>query len=158
MKQRFPQSVNFPLLHGSDCSSRVSLFCRRIACLTALLVLTVGSAYSDEAVLTDCRIDAGPCTRSVRSLQVTFDVLPKPVKVMKELTFSVMVLDNGKPVNDASVSVDLTMPGMVMGTNTVMLQRLDSSAYEGKGVIVRCPSGKKLWKATVAVRRGELES
>ena len=124
-----------------------------VAMAVLFLLLTAGTALAAD-VRPDCTIDEGPCTRAVRSLTITLDLSPKPVKAMRELAFSVMVRDKSKPVTDASVTADLTMPDMVMGRNTVMLQNMGNGRYEGKGVIVRCPTGKKVWKATVAVRRG----
>lgn len=126
----------------------------RILLPAAVCFLTAAdAAWSDDAILPDCRIDEGFCEKSVRSLRVSFELSPKPVKAMRELLFSVTIRDAVSPVPDASVQVSLTMPGMVMGTNIVMLQHKGNGIYEGKGVIVRCPSGKKIWKADVAVRR-----
>jgi hypothetical protein len=36
-----------------------------------------------------------------------------------------------------------------MGRNRVTLKPAGESGFEGKGVIVRCPSGRRTWKATV---------
>lgn len=102
----------------------------------------------------DCRIDAGACTRAVGTLSVLFDITPKPVKVMREVTFTVTVQDGGRPVTDALLSVGLTMPGMYMGKNVVRLAHRGNGVYEGNGVIIRCPSGKKMWKASVSLQRG----
>jgi hypothetical protein len=49
------------------------------------------------------------------------------------------------------IAVDLTMPGMYMGKNRVILKRESPGKYTGKGIIPLCPSGRKLWKATVTV-------
>lgn len=122
--------------------------------LLLALLLSAGAADAGEIVQPDCRIDHGPCMNKVRDFTVTFELSPKPVKVMRELAFSVTVTEKGAVVNDASISVSLTMPGMVMGTNTVILRSVGNGRYEGKGVIVRCPTGQKVWKAAVAVRRG----
>jgi hypothetical protein len=128
--------------------------------LTALLATTMlfsagqGAIASDqEAKRIDCRVNAGPCITTVEGLIVTFDISPKPVKVMHDLVFTVTLIDHGKPVTDASVMIDLTMPGMYMGKNAVRLQRGQKGTYTGSGVIVRCPTGEKIWQATIAVRR-----
>ncbi len=49
------------------------------------------------------------------------------------------------------IAVDLSMPGMYMGENRVMLKRSPDGTYSGKGVIPKCRSGRRLWKATVTV-------
>ncbi len=58
---------------------------------------------------------------------------------------------HGASVDDAEVGLDLTMPGMYMGKNTPLMKHVAGGRYEGTGVIMRCPSGKKLWRATVSV-------
>jgi hypothetical protein len=83
--------------------------------------------------------------------EVTFDVTPRPVKAMAELLFTVTITKNSKPVTGADVTLDLTMPGMVMGKNSPQLAPGKDGRYAGKGVIVRCPSGKKVWKADIMV-------
>jgi uncharacterized GH25 family protein len=88
-------------------------------------------------------------------LSVVLDIFPKPLKVMRELTFTVTVKDKGKPVTDASILISLSMPGMFMGKNIVRLPHRADGVYDGTGVIVRCPSGEKIWQASVAIERGE---
>jgi hypothetical protein len=36
-----------------------------------------------------------------------------------------------------------------MGKNLVIMKQTREGAYVGKGIIVRCPSGRRLWKATL---------
>ena len=43
------------------------------------------------------------------------------------------------------------MPGMKMGPNRVELKNTGNGAYEGRGVIVRCPSGRRTWFAHVTI-------
>lgn len=47
--------------------------------------------------------------------------------------------------------VDLAMPGMYMGENRVLLKRSADGGFTGIGVIPRCPSGKRLWRATIEI-------
>jgi hypothetical protein len=101
----------------------------------------------------DCMINAGPCVKTVDGLTVVFDIAPKPLKTMRSLLFRTTILNKDKPVVDAIVSTDLSMPGMFMGQNIVGLSHLRDGIYEGKGVIIRCPSGKKVWRASVEIRR-----
>jgi len=93
-------------------------------------------------------IQRGPCTKELAGMTVTLDVLPKPVKAMKDLKFRV-TLSGAKPVRAAYI--DLGMPGMDMGPNRVDLRLVKDNVYEGEGVIVRCPSGRRTWKATVTL-------
>jgi hypothetical protein len=41
------------------------------------------------------------------------------------------------------------MPGMKMGPNRVVLKEVGEGIYEGAGVIVRCSSGRRTWRATI---------
>ena len=102
-----------------------------------------------EEWVMDCPIDAGPCIGTAETLQVSFEITPRPVRTMTELVFRVEALSEGMSLDDGEVAVDLAMPGMVMAENRIILSRLDSGSYEGQGVIVRCSSGGKDWKATV---------
>jgi hypothetical protein len=48
--------------------------------------------------------------------------------------------------------IDLGMPGMKMGPNHVQLKKAgDDNTYTGTGIIVRCPSGRTIWKALVTI-------
>jgi hypothetical protein len=97
----------------------------------------------------NCAIDVGPCVGTIEDLRVTFEITPRPVRTMTELVFRVEAVSTGRTLEEREVGVDLAMPGMVMAENRIILSRLDSGSYEGRGVIVRCPSGGKDWKATV---------
>ena len=112
------------------------------------IILTFPSSVTGEGTLVDCDIQTGPCTKSLPGCQVTLDILPKPVKAMRDLTF-VLCLAGKKP--DAEPYIDLDMPAMHMGRNRVRLEPAGKDEYRGKGVIVRCASGKRTWKATVTV-------
>jgi nitrogen fixation protein FixH len=115
-----------------------------------------GSAAGTAAASgTLCNIQVGPCSREIDGgLTVTFDILPKPVFAMSDITFSVTLARRGTPVTDvSSVMLDLSMPGMFMGKNQPAIKKTGAGRYEGKGVIIRCPSGKKTWQAEVTVTR-----
>mgnify|MGYP000114244943 CR=1 FL=1 len=94
----------------------------------------------------NCAIQEGACTQSAGNRTVTLNILPKPVRAMQELTFRVEV--GGEPPSAPPV-IDLDMPAMEMGPNQVRLRPVNATVFEGTGVIVRCPSGKRLWSATV---------
>ena len=128
------------------------------AVLTAALLFGAGQravASDPEKATIDCRASAGTCVKTIDGITITFDISPKPVKVMNDLTFAVTLTTKDKPVRGASVMIDLTMPGMFMGKNAVKLKEGTEGAHTGRGVIVRCPSGEKTWQASVVVRRAD---
>jgi hypothetical protein len=96
----------------------------------------------------DCVPHDGSCTKTLLGGTVFLDIAPKPVKAMHNLTFTV-TLSGLKP--SADPFIDLEMPGMIMGPNRVVLRPTGDGAYQGAGVIVRCPSGRRTWKATVTI-------
>src|SRR5919108_6547317 len=62
---------------------------------------------------TACDIQAGPCRRQTADgIIVDFEVQPRPVTSMSGLNFVVTLTKNGMPLKDASVLLDLSMPGM----------------------------------------------
>jgi hypothetical protein len=65
---------------------------------------------------------------------------------MNDLTFRVTL--TGEPLSSPPY-IDLEMPGMKMGPNRVVLKEVSEGIYEGVGVIVRCSSGRRTWRATI---------
>jgi len=116
-----------------------------------LLCCFVMSAHSPAQGVTEvanCAPDQGPCTAAAAGRQIIFDISPKPVKAMKELIFTIRA--TGRNTAPA-ILLDLSMPGMYMGRNEVVLKKNPDGSYSGKGIIPRCPSGRMLWRAAVTV-------
>jgi hypothetical protein len=119
-----------------------------------LMVMNQGALWEAIAAdptpksLVNCSIQEGPCTKHLAGMSVTLDILPKPVTAMKDLNFLVTLSGEKKT---ASPYIDLGMPGMNMGPNRVELRPVKDNVYEGQGIIVRCPSGRRAWKATVSL-------
>lgn len=112
-----------------------------------LFVFALFSLHCQAENAADDSIHEGACIRKAGTRTVTFDITPKPVRHMQELLFSVKI----EPGNDLPdrMLLDLGMPGMQMGKNQLMLLRTKNGAWQGKGIIVRCMSGRRLWKATI---------
>jgi hypothetical protein len=104
-------------------------------------------AQSAQAAV-DCAIQSGPCTKRFAGGTLTLDITPRPVRAMRDLTFTV-TFSGVKPAHDPFI--ELGMPGMIMGPNRVVLKQAGDDTYQGTGVIVRCPSGRRTWKATVTI-------
>ena len=95
----------------------------------------------------ESNIHQGSCTVTAGQRTVTLNIEPKPVRAMKELTFSVTVTPCDKLPE--TLLLDLSMPGMQMGNNQVTLVKKSGCRYEGKGIIVRCMSGRTLWQVII---------
>jgi len=123
--------------------------------LTFLFLFTTGTfenpvfaSENGSRETVTCNFHRGSCTQSVSGCKVTLDIVPKPVEAMKDLTFTVTLA--GKQPS-ASPFIALGMPGMYMGPNQVTLEPVSAGVYEGKGIIVRCSSGKRIWRAAVTI-------
>lgn len=119
----------------------------------ALFLSVAGEAGPSGGV--NCDIHQNVCSQELPGYIVKLDINPKPVSAMKDLTFRVLI--TGEKLQE-NPFIDLGMPGMKMGPNRVHLKAVNDTTYEGKGVIVRCPSGRRLWRATVTVpQKGAVE-
>jgi hypothetical protein len=126
--------------------------------VTALVILMPLMACSRDkaAEQTDCDIDAGLCRKTVAAgipVEVSLDISPRPLAAMKRLLFRVRAIEKEVAIRDADVFIDLSMPGMSMMENRIPLRQQQDGSYAGEGVIVKCSSGRKVWKADVTINR-----
>lgn len=89
---------------------------------------------------------AGPLRGAAGGQEVLLSLSPWPPRAMREVEFTVSLPGYA---GAAAPRVDLSMAGMEMGRNRVDLSRGPDGRYRGTGVIVRCPSGRNEWEATV---------
>ncbi|UCH22409.1 MAG: hypothetical protein JSU83_03990 [Deltaproteobacteria bacterium] len=120
-----------------------------------LLLLTTSSpllffAADKYQTMINCDLHSSSCTQKLPGCTVNVEVNPKPIKAMKDLLFSVTLLGKCSE-NLTAPYIDLGMPGMHMGPNRVILKSVAPGIYEGRGIIVRCPSGKRIWQATIVI-------
>jgi len=109
--------------------------------------ISAGDKYQE---MINCNLHQGACTQNLSGSMITLAVTPRPVRAMQDLLFQVTF--SGKlPPNAKLPYIDLGMPGMKMGPNRVKLKSAGNVTYEGRGVIVKCPSGRRTWRATVTV-------
>ena len=123
-----------------------------VVILTVFLLAAPGHISADDKYqeMINCDLHQGACTESLVGSTVTLVVTPRPVKAMQDLLFQVRL--GGKlPQDTKPPYIDLGMPGMNMGPNRVKLKSAGNATYEGRGVIVRCPSGRRTWQATVTI-------
>jgi hypothetical protein len=126
----------------------------RTAVCAALMALLLLSGCVKREAATDCEINRGPCVKNIgEKLSVSFDITPKPVSTMSDCLFSVALKEGDTPITGAAVTFELSMPGMYMSGNKVSLSYKGEGIYEGRGVIVRCPRGRKVWRAEIVAER-----
>ncbi|OGP82360.1 MAG: hypothetical protein A2V87_04835 [Deltaproteobacteria bacterium RBG_16_58_17] len=125
----------------------------------AILVCAVPAAAppfsSGKDTVIDCAIDNGSCSKHLAEagITATFDITPKPVVAMKNLIFRIDLKEGSVPVTDGEVSLSLSMSEMTMAKNIVKLTHRGGGKYEGRGVIVKCPSGDRVWQAEACIKR-----
>lgn len=115
------------------------------AAIFAVPPLGLADAYAAQI---NCDIQSGPCNRRLNDAEIRLDIQPRPVTAMEDLLFRVSL--SGQAGTEAPY-IDLGMPGMKMGPNRVRLKQTAADVFEGRGVIVRCPSGKTVWEALVTI-------
>ncbi len=98
-----------------------------------------------------CDLAAAACVAGAGPYEVRLDLAPRPLRTMVELGAVVELRRDGAPVDGAAVILSFEMRGMPMGENRRALAAAGDGRYAGKAVLVRCPSGRKDWVATVAV-------
>lgn len=119
--------------------------------LTIYMLLVVACAEHDEGQ-EPCRFDEGPCVKKVNSREFILETNPAPPQAFKETTFILSIKDGG--VKSDEIILNLSMPGMYMGKNQIILKRNGKDTFTGKGIIPRCPSGKTLWQAELTMPDG----
>lgn len=115
-----------------------------------------GLRYDEEqrkAARPDCAISAGPCTRPAgpEGTRLTLEIAPRPVRAMADIELTVGVDPASAAPDGSGARVDLSMPGMYMGESRVALAPAGGGRFGGRGVIVRCPSGRRTWSAEVRI-------
>ena len=107
----------------------------------------VSIVFGGSAII-NCQAHAGACSLPLGSGTVSLEITPRPVTAMQDSEFTVTL--SGTPSSKAPY-LDLGMPAMKMGPNRVLLKPAGNGTYTGKGVIVRCKSGRRTWFANVVV-------
>ena len=97
----------------------------RVSVRSLIVGLLIFSAYQPGVSLAtevnvDCDIQSGGCEKQISTRTIQLEILPRPVKAMKDLTFQLKI--SGEPLSKAPF-IDLGMPGMKMGPNRVILKK-----------------------------------
>lgn len=126
------------------------LVCFFLALFSALIIFGPRAdlpAFASGAKV-NCDAHSGPCTQTIGDVTVTLEITPRPVKALEDLLFQVSLSGDASAT---ATRIELGMPAMKMGPNSVALEPTGPGKYEGRGVIVKCPSGRRTWYAIVTV-------
>jgi hypothetical protein len=125
---------------------RQALARKLIALALPVVLAACTQAGQEGAPVPDCDLLRGACVKEEGGMRVALSAEPVPVRMMREITFSVDV-----PGDVISVEVEFTMPGMYMGENRLRMERGEGGAFRGLGVLPRCPQGGSIWEADVVM-------
>jgi hypothetical protein len=91
-------------------------------------------------------------TQQVGNLSVSIALSPYPPVGFQKSDFDVSLTDEqGQPITDAKISLDLTMPGMWMPPNKLEAQHNGNGRYHAAGMFTM----RDLWQIEVIIQRGE---
>ena len=124
---------------------------KRLMCVAAVVLVIVGAAACSQQ-------EAPAAVAPARSgaAEITFRSDPETPK-MGDNAFEVMVMQDGKPVDDAQVSVEFLMPAMPSMNMAEMRTKADlmpigNGMYQGKGQVMMAGN----WTVTVmALKNGQ---
>lgn len=137
-----------PLSHSADRKLVILITLTFLASVPCAFECSTMAGTSRKQAETECDIQNTSCTKTLMGCAVTLDIKPKPVKAMKDLTFTI-AFSGERPLTNPKLNLE--MPGMRMGPNQIDLKSVGYDIYEGKGIIVRCPSGRRTWKAIITI-------
>jgi hypothetical protein len=96
-------------------------------------------------------LPANTALQASGDLLVSLSLSPYPPSGGEASTFVVTLTDTGgKPVSDATISLDLTMPEMWMPANQVTLTAGEAGKYQASGYFTM----RGLWRIEVIITRG----
>jgi hypothetical protein len=91
-------------------------------------------------------------TQTVGNLKVSLALSPYPPAGFQTSNFEVTLTDeNNQAVTDATVNLDLTMPGMYMPPNALAAQHAGQGVYRGTGRFTM----RGLWRIEIILQRGD---
>ncbi len=99
----------------------------------------------------DNKLPANTAAQKVGNLNVSLALSPFPPAGFSTSNFDVTLTDeNGQPITDAKISLNLTMPTMWMPTNTPAAQHVGNGRYQATGRFTM----RGLWRIEVKIDGG----
>jgi hypothetical protein len=97
------------------------------------------------------KLPANTATQKVGNLNVTLAISPYPPASFQNGSFDITLTDDkGQPVTDATISLDLTMPGMWMPPSKPNAQAVGNGKYRAAAFWTM----RGLWQIEVTIQRG----
>lgn len=94
----------------------------------------------------ECNLHNTACNVTLENnLNVTFDISPKPIPLMKTLTFRAQIENIDLPY----LELKLFATNMNMGFHSFKLYAKGNGIYEGEGILPTCIVGNMIWQANL---------
>ncbi len=99
----------------------------------------------------ESQLPEGTAVQKVGNLNVSLALSPYPPVGFQTTNFDVTLTDaNGQAVTDATISLDLTMPGMWMPPNNLEAQHTGNGVYHATGRFTM----RDLWRIEIIIQSG----
>lgn len=96
----------------------------------------------------ECNLNISDCSLQFNNdLNMTFDISPKPIPLMKPLQFRAYIEGIELPY----VELKLFATNMNMGFHSFKLYAKQNGLYEGEGMLPTCIVGNMIWQANLIV-------
>lgn len=130
---------------------------RGVAAIAAVVITAGCGGGNGQPATESAPVASAPAQAGAQAVDITFKTEPDPV-MTGDNTFEAMVMQNGKPVTDATVSTEFfmaAMPSMKMPEmrTKAELMHMGNGMYRGKGQVTMAGN----WDVTVMVMRGGQE-
>ena len=97
------------------------------------------------------KLAAGSAAQQVGDMIVVLSLTPYPGTMREPTDFAVKLLDaTGQSIDDASITLDMTMPAMHMPQNQPALGHVSDGQYQGNGQFTM----RGWWRIEVIITRG----
>lgn len=98
----------------------------------------------------DCNLNQNACHVTLSDGNILdFEINPKPIPLMKPLTFRVKTSHYNTPF----IEIKLFATNMNMGFHTFKLYQKNDGIYEGEGMLPTCVVGDMIWQANIIINQ-----
>lgn len=95
-----------------------------------------------------CNLHHGACTvRLENDIELTFEINPKPIPLMKPLEFRAYA----KAIEQPFIEIKLFATNMNMGFHTFKLYAKGNGLFVGEGMLPTCVVGNMIWQANLII-------
>lgn len=96
-----------------------------------------------------CNLHVSSCSINIPEKgEISLDIEPKNIPLMKELTFKVHLQND---ISKDNLDLNIYATNMNMGYHTFKLKKISEKTYEAKVILPTCILGNMIWRAEVVI-------